>query len=109
MMWERRLSGIRLNQPPTWTLTWYAIFAPNSVSSVTKNKTSACNPLYFLDTDRRPVRVSRKTDSRATRYSQQSINGRSAHGQNLLAHRLSQMQMSVALQGRQQNRQQCAQ
>src|SRR6185312_4293885 len=43
---------------------------------------------------------------RATRYSQQPINGRSAHGQNLLAHRLSQMQMSVALQRWQQDRQQ---
>ena len=43
---------------------------------------------------------------RATWHSQQSIDGRGAHGQNLLANRLTEMQMPIALQGRQQNRQQ---
>ena len=49
---------------PTLAAVQCGIFAPKSVSSVTRSRTSASNPLYLLDHVNRPVRLSRSTDSR---------------------------------------------
>src|SRR5437660_6051307 len=42
----------------------------------------------------------------ASWHSQQSVDCRGAHGHDLLSHKLIEMQMPIALQGRQENRQQ---